>query len=203
MEKLNNDLSERAKYDYQLVLRATQFDDQQAYAEILNRYREPIYYMVYKMVRDESDAEDLTIEAFGKAFKYIKQYSPSHAFSTWLYKIATNNCIDFMRKKRAETTSLDRQFTDGDGEYYGFEVSSKDRNPEQVTINEEKKTIMRNVVKALKPGYRRLIELRYFEEYSYNEISEELELPIGTVKAQLYRAKELLSNILKDQRHSL
>ena len=92
--EVNPNLSEKGRHDYKLVLLAIK-GDQKAYAELLDRYKDAIYYMLLKMVNNKSDAEDLTIEAFGKAFKNIEQYTPNYAFSTWLFKIATNNCIDF------------------------------------------------------------------------------------------------------------
>ena len=148
------------------------------------------------MVNNASDAEDLTIEAFGKAFKNLNQYAPNYAFSTWLFKIATNNCINFIRKKKANHISLDQN--DEEHEKATHEVQASVPDPEESLINQQKATLMRSVVTKLKPRYRKLIELRYFNEFSYEEIAEELELPIGTVKAQLFRARELLFNILKN-----
>jgi RNA polymerase sigma factor (sigma-70 family) len=192
--EVSPNLSEKAQHDYTLVLRAIE-GDQKAYAELLGRYRDAIYFMLLKMVNNASDAEDLTIEAFGKAFKNIHQYTPSFAFSTWLFKIATNNCIDFIRKRRSNVISIDQSY-DGDG---GVPVSIQDTalSPEDNIINEQKIKMMRAIVAKLKPRYRKLIELRYFSEHSYEEIAEELDIPIGTVKAQLFRARELLYNILK------
>ena len=193
--EINENLSDKAKRDYMLVKKATD-GDQKAYAELLARYRDAIYYMLLKMVSNASDAEDLTIEAFGKAFKNLNQYAPNYAFSTWLFKIATNNCIDFIRKKKANHISLDHN--DDDHEKATHEVQSSVPDPEEELINQQKVMLMRNVVTKLKPRYRKLIELRYFNELSYEEIADELELPIGTVKAQLFRARELLYNILKN-----
>lgn len=200
-ELLNDNFSDRAKYDYQLVRRALEDGEEKAYAEILERYREPIYYMLLKMINSPVDAEDLTIEAFGKAFKNLKQYTPTHAFSTWLYKIATNNCIDFIRKKKMKTYSIDAEIA-GDGEKGGYKIEpvSNTLSPEEKAIKSQKIKLMRKVVTFLKPRYRTLIELRYFKEYSYQEIAEEMDLPLGTVKAQLFRAKELLYEILKDKK---
>ncbi len=153
------------------------------------------------MVNNASDAEDLTIEAFGKAFKNIDQYAPNYAFSTWLFKIATNNCIDFIRKKKANTISLDQN--DDDDDKAPTDIMAQVLDPEESLIKDQKLKLMRSIVSRLKPRYRKLIELRYFKEYSYDEISEELELPIGTVKAQLFRARELLFNILKHTTHHM
>ena len=192
--EVNTNLSEKAQRDYLLVQKANN-GDQKAYAELLDRYRDAIYYMLLKMVNNASDAEDLTIEAFGKAFKNIQQYAPNFAFSTWLFKIATNNCIDFIRKKKANHVSLDQN--DDEHEKATMDIQSPVMDPEETMINDQKIKMMRSVVDKLKPRYRKLIELRYFSELSYEEIAAELELPIGTVKAQLFRARELLYNILK------
>ena len=203
MEKLlNSNLSDKAKYDYTLVRRALDNNDEKAYAEIMARYREPIYYMLLKMIRREIDAEDLTIEAFGKAFKKLEQYEPTYAFSTWLYKIATNNCIDFIRKKKMKTLSLDAN-QEGEENSKNYEPISYTLTPEEEIIQNQKIILMHKVVDQLKPRYKALIELRYFKEYSYQEIATEMNLPLGTVKAQLFRAKELLYEILKDRRNSI
>jgi len=193
--EVNPNLSEKAKYDYKLVKLAIA-GDEKAYAELLGRYRDAIYYMLLKMVNNRSDAEDLTIEAFGKAFKNIAQYTPNYAFSTWLFKIATNNCIDFIRKKKGNLISLDQ--TSDDQENISAPLQSDTPDPEEDMIKSQRMALTRSVVEKLKPRYRTLVELRYFKEYSYEEIANELSLPIGTVKAQLFRARELLYNILKN-----
>lgn len=193
--EVNTNLSEKAQKDFLLVQLATR-GDQKAYAELMGRYRDAIYYMLLKMVNNSSDAEDLTIEAFGKAFKNIQQYTPNYAFSTWLFKIATNNCIDFIRKKKATTISLDQN--DHDEDKAPTDIMAPVLDPEETMIKGQKQIMMREIVSKLKPRYRKLIELRYFKEFSYEEIADELELPIGTVKAQLFRARELLFNILKN-----
>ncbi len=193
--ELTANLSDKAQYDYGLVLHAID-GDQKAYAELLGRYRDAIYFMLLKMVTNSSDAEDLTIEAFGKAFKNIHQYTPNYAFSTWLFKIATNNCIDFIRKKKLNNISIDHNAANEDSAPMTIPADTLD--PEENLISQQKVILLRSVVSKLKPRYRKLIELRYFHEFSYDEISEELELPIGTVKAQLFRARELLYNILKN-----
>jgi len=193
--EVNPNLSDKAQHDYYLVQKAMG-GDQRSYAELLDRYKDAIYYMLLKMVNNPSDAEDLTIEAFGKAFKNIHQYAPSFAFSTWLFKIATNNCIDFIRKKRSTPISLESP--NNDKEDASFNLQSDTLDPEEILINQQKTKMMQNLVSKLKPRYRKLIELRYFKEFSYEEIAVELDLPLGTVKAQLFRARDLLYNILKN-----
>ena len=193
--ELNPNLSLKAQKDIELVEKA-KAGDQQAYGELLGRYRDAIYFMLLKMVNNPIDAEDLTIEAFGKAFKNIDQYAPNFAFSTWLFKIATNNCIDFIRKKRASHISLDQTADGEDSLAPSSMIQSDVPDPETYMINQQKIKHMRKIVSRLKPRYRQLVELRYFKEYSYEEIAVELDIPIGTVKAQLFRARELLLNIL-------
>lgn len=195
--ELNSNLSDKAQKDIDLVEKA-QKGDQRAFAELLSKYRDAIYFMLLKMVNNPVDAEDLTIEAFGKAFKNLGQYTPNFAFSTWLFKIASNNAIDHIRKQRGSTISLDQTVDDEESLTPSSLIQSDTLDPESNMINEQKVKMMREVVSKLKPRYRTLIELRYFSEYSYEEISEHLELPLGTVKAQLFRARDLLLNILKN-----
>ncbi len=203
MEELVNKLSEKGKRDYALVRAALDHGDEKAYSKIMALYKDALYFMIRKMVRNDADAEDLTIEAFGKAFKRLEQYTPHHAFSTWLYKIATNNCIDFLRKNRAKTISLKGEYVNENGETKGYDVRDEGLTPEERTIKNQKIKLMREVVESLKPRYKRIIELRYFEEFSYDEISKEMDIPLGTVKAQLFRAKELLFEILKDRKERI
>src|SRR6201988_1445431 len=110
MEELDptEKLTTKAVYDYKLIQLALHKGDQKAYAELLSRYRESVYFMMLRMCNNKDDAEDLTIEAFGRAFKRLEQYTPNFAFSTWLFKIASNNAIDFLRnKKKSNSLSLD------------------------------------------------------------------------------------------------
>ena len=196
-KKESTHLSEKAQKDYDLVIKATKYDDQQAFSDLMDRYKDSIYFMLLKMVNNKDDAEDLTIEAFGKAFNSLKQYTPNYAFSTWLFKIATNNCIDFLRKKKKKTMSIDNSIENKDGDEITIELKSDARTPEQETIRDQKIELMRSYVNKLKPRYETLVEMRYFKEMSYEEISNELNLPLGTVKAQLFRAREFLYNLMK------
>ncbi|MFC2119270.1 RNA polymerase sigma factor [Bacteroidota bacterium] len=191
--KVNPNLSDKAQKDFQIIQRALE-GDEKAFADLMGRYRDSIYFLLLKMVNNKTDAEDLTIEAFGKAFKNIGKYSPSYAFSTWLFKIATNNCIDFMRRKKSNI-SVDNQIT-------GYDIDSTTSlqsnypGPDESLLKKEKIKFLHIVIEKLKPRYKTLIDLRYFKEYSYEEIADTLDLPLGTVKAQLFRARELLNNIL-------
>jgi len=193
--EINENFSSKAKQDILLVEKALQ-GNQKAYADLLERYRDTIYFMLLKMVRNKNDAEDLTIEAFGKAFKNLEQYTSDFAFSTWLFRIASNNCIDFLRKKRAVTVSIDENF-DTENNEYTYNIESKELNPEENFIKSQDSKRLAEIVQRMKPRYRELVELRYFKEYAYEEIAVHMNLPLGTVKAQLFRARELLYNILQ------
>jgi RNA polymerase sigma factor (sigma-70 family) len=190
--EISRGLSDKAKNDLLLVEEAKK-GNEKAFASLMNRYRDSIYFMLLKMVNNPSDAEDLTIEAFGKAFRNIDSYTPRFAFSTWLFMIATNNCIDFIRRKHATSVPLD-QWQEGIG-HTTINIQSDLPDPEETLINDQKIATLRKIVNQLKSPYREIIELRYYKEYSYEEMSNELNIPIGTVKAQLYRAKSLLYNI--------
>jgi RNA polymerase sigma factor (sigma-70 family) len=190
--EVGNGLSDKARNDLILVELARN-GNEKAFASLMNRYRDSIYFLLLKMVNNTSDAEDLTIEAFGKAFRNLDSFAPDFAFSTWLFKIATNNCIDFIRKKQASPAPIDQLQDDLDS--LTVNIQSDLPDPEETLINDQKIAVLRGIVNQLKPRYRRLIELRYYKEYSYEEIARELDLPIGTVKAQLFRAKNLLYNI--------
>jgi len=198
--EVNSNFSIKAQQDYKLVLLAIK-GNQKAYADLLVRYKDTIFFMLLKMVNNKSDAEDLTIEAFGKAFKNIHQYTPNFAFSTWLFKIATNNCIDYLRKRKADLISLDVENENSEHDSIIVDIGVLD--PEEKMIQKQKTKLMRTIVAKLKPRYRQLIELRYFDELSYEEIAEKLDLPIGTVKAQLFRARELLYNVLKNSEENI
>lgn len=193
--ELNAHLSLRAREDFALVQLAIG-GDRKAFANLFTRYKDSIYYMILKMVHNRDDAEDSTIESFGKAFSNLEKYTPDYAFSTWLFKIASNNTIDHIRKKRMDVISLD---DDNSNESMNISntVSSDTPDPEEKFIRDQRALLMREILDRLNPKYRNLIQLRYFEELSYEEIAQQLNLPLGTVKAQLFRAKELLFQVMK------
>lgn len=202
--EISPNLSDKAVYDLDLVRRAVDKKDQKAYAELMSRYRDSIYFMLLKMINNKDDADDLTIEAFGKAFHRLHQYTPNYAFSTWLFKIASNNCIDWIRKqKKKKMFSIDNPIGTQDGEEMHIELKGHGLDPSEVVIKDQKSEVMREVVSKLKPRYRTLVELRYYKEYSYEEIATELDLPLGTVKAQLFRAREFLENLLDTRKDTI
>ncbi|MEZ5013243.1 MAG: sigma-70 family RNA polymerase sigma factor [Chitinophagales bacterium] len=199
--ELNANLSDRAKEDLDLVERARS-GDQSAFTELMVRYRDSIHYMLLKMVHNRDDAEDLAIEAFGKAFLHLDKYTPDYAFSTWLFKIASNNAIDFIRKKKVQTLSLDDQ-QDAFTQIVSSNMVNNAPDPEEIFIKDQRAALLRTILQELSPKYRTLVELRYFDELSYEEIAEKQNLPLGTVKATLFRARDLLFEILKEHREKM
>ncbi len=195
--------SDKAQRDYQLVIAARDKGDQRAYADLMRYYREPIYLMLLRMTHSPVDADDLTIETFGKAFCQLSSYTPQNTFATWLFAIASNNGIDFIRKRRMQTVSLTSMSVCEEDGAYEYPIPSNDANPEEALILRQRGIMLRDVVERLKPRYRRIVKLRYFEEMSYEEIAQELKIPLGTVKIQLRRARMLLAEIIKSHKDSL
>lgn len=193
----NRNFSEKALKDFRLIDQAVINKDQQAYAELMKRYKKPVYHMILKMVRNVDDAEDLTIEAFSKAFKNLHRFKKDYTFSTWLFRIATNNAIDFIRKRKLATVSIHSSYTDDNGEAVELDVEDHNLTPQDQAIKTQRIEFMRMFVDKLPPKYQRLVKLRYFEELSYDEIAKELEAPLGTIKAQLHRARELMYDLVK------
>ena len=196
MEQMTSNLTEKGKRDLKLINRALENGDPAAYNELMKLYRDPIYFMLYEKVGDQELAKDLTIESLGKAFKKLHLYTPSYAFSTWLYTVARNHCIDYLRKNKLPTISIDKMMIDEDGKRNTFDLISKDFNPEMMMEKKQRIAILRQIVDQLKPKYRDLVKLRYFKELSYEEIAETLDVPLGTVKAQLHRSREQLFKIM-------
>jgi RNA polymerase sigma factor (sigma-70 family) len=192
--EVNAHFSANAKNDLMVVDRARE-GDQKAYAELMERYKDSIYFMSLKMVNNKDDAMDLAVDTFAKAFKNLEKFKPDFAFSTWLFRIATNNCIDFIRKKKLKTYSIE-SFSEENGNDIPFQIKSDALNPEEKSIKNQQAKELRMIIDSLPQRYRNLIILRYFDELSYLEIAEQLDLPLGTVKAQMFRARDLLSNIL-------
>ena len=187
---------ERKKRDLILINRALETGDPAAYSELMRHYRDRLYFSIYEKVGDQEISKDLTIESLGKAFKKLHLYKPDFAFSTWLFTVAKNHSIDYLRKNKLPTYSIDKLMIDDEGKQTNFDLKSKDPNPEQILMKKQRIKILRSIVNQLKPKYRDLVKLRYFKEFSYEEIAEELQLPLGTVKAQLYRSREQLFKIM-------
>lgn len=195
MEINERGFSNKALEDFDLIDKAVIEKDQQAYATLMKRYKKAVYFMILKMIRDADDAEDLTMEAFAKAFRNLERFKKDYTFSTWLFRIATNNTIDFIRKKKLKTMSLNNTLSDDSGNSVNIDVEDDDNNPQDQFIRSQRIDMVRIFVDKLPAKYRKLVQLRYFDELSYEEIAQELDKPLGTVKAQLHRSRELLYEI--------
>jgi RNA polymerase sigma-70 factor (ECF subfamily) len=154
------------------------------------------------MVRGSEEIEDLVQECFIKAFSALKSYSADYAFSTWLYKIATNHTIDFLRKKRLSTLSIDRPISTKDGEVE-YELPDLTYRPDRHIVEDQRKELIQDAIDTLPPKYHRVIVMRHQQEKSYEEIAAELDLPLGTVKAHIFRARALLYRYLRDKRETM
>ncbi len=169
---------------------------QAAFEKLMNKYYQHIYNLIYKMIFKKEDVEDLTQEAFIKAFNSLENFDRQFAFSTWLYKIATNNSIDYLRKKKLSTFSIDKEIASEDSDFK-FEIPDTEYVPDNKIIEEERKKIIDAAIESLPDKYKKVIVLRHKNEMEYEEIAEKLELPLGTVKAHIFRGRELLNKYLK------
>lgn len=172
---------------------------EQAYTELVNKYERALYYHILKMVRDKEQVEDLVQETFVKAFDNLNTYSTSYAFSTWLYRIATNHTIDYLRKKKLQTLSIDEPVKTKSGDMK-MQLPDGSAGTDRSIIKKQRKKLVHQAIAELPEKYRRVIEMRHMEEKSYQEIADVLDLPLGTVKAHIFRAREMLYKALKDKR---
>ncbi|UOG75198.1 sigma-70 family RNA polymerase sigma factor [Hymenobacter tibetensis] len=196
---VDKELSQRALRDIALI-EAALAGNSRGYEELLGSYRKSVTYLVLKMVGNSDDAEDLTQEIFTKAFRKLAHYRPDFAFSTWLFRIATNHTIDFIRRGKLQTQSLHTALTDESSKRFSLDVRDPNLNPQEVYIQQQRMQIIKQGVQSLPPKYAKPLSLRYFQELTYEEMATELKLPIGTVKAQLFRGRQMLRAVFKNSR---
>ena len=199
MEVVKADNSEsisKSERDCRLVKLIMETGNRTAYTQLMDEYFEKVYSRMLKMTSLPGDAEDLTMEAFNKAFSKLDQYTPEFAFSTWLYRIAKNNCIDYIRRNKKDNDNMVNQLEAGSG-IVAHELANQLPSPEQLMINRQETALLREIVETLHPKYKDIIKLHYFKELSCEEIAIRLDLPEGTVKVRLFRARELLHNIMR------
>lgn len=192
--------NERMERDYQLVCAARDKGSHKAYADLMAIYREPLYLLLLRMTHNTTTASDLTVDTFSKAFCQLHRYAPTGTFSSWLYSIGINTYIDHLRRRRMETVSLNSIQRDGEGDFVEYQIPSDQPDPEENMIRAERNKEVREVVAALKQPYRQIVELRYYEDLSYEQIAERLHLPIGTVKVRLLRARNLMQAIANERK---
>lgn len=196
MVKAENSLNiSKTERDYRLVRLILESGDRAAYTQLMDEYFEKVYARMLKMTGQSSDAEDLAMEAFNKAFSKLDQYTPDFAFSTWLYRIAKNNCIDYLRRNKKENENILNQQDAGIGMVVN-QLANQLPSPEQLMITRQETRLLREIVDTLHPKYKDIVIDHYFNELSCEEIATKLNLPEGTVKVRLFRARELLYNIM-------
>lgn len=183
--------------DLTLISRALE-NDQSAYQSLMKKYQRLVQNLVYKMISNKDDVEDLTQEAFIKAFNSLEKFDREYAFSTWLYKIASNNCIDYLRKKKLNTFSIDKEISQSD-EDLRFEIPDEDFKPDRDIMQNQRTIFLQKAIDSLPAKYKQVILLRHKDEMEYEEIAKALGVPIGTVKAHLFRARELLNRYLRNK----
>lgn len=181
---------------------ATARRDERAFERLVAKYRTPLTRHVRTMLRDPQAADDLVQEAFVKAFTALPSYSPDYAFSTWLYRIATNHTIDHLRRRRVLTVSIDKPVATRDGEMQ-MELPDSTYRPDRAIVADQRGALLKEAIERLPPKYHRVIVMRHQDDLSYEEIAEQLGLPLGTVKAHIFRARALLNKFLRDRRDDL
>ncbi|MEZ7497193.1 sigma-70 family RNA polymerase sigma factor [Flavobacterium sp. Arc3] len=170
--------------------------DQAAFTFLLNHYWNEVYGFMLKRVENETNAEDITIETFSKAFDKLATYNPEFQFNTWLISIAKNVHIDMLRKKKS---SLFVEITDQEDKK-AYNIADTTPSKEDELITEQNLSQLLRYIKELKPHYQEVIQLRYFQEMSYQEIANAIDEPLSNVKIKLLRAKKLLAEIIRDRR---
>lgn len=195
--------TDRMQRDYQLVCDARDRGSNKAYADLMALYREPLYLLLLRMTHNTTMATDLTVDTFSKAFCQLHRYAPTGTFSSWLFSIGVNTYIDYLRRRRMDTIPLSAMQRNNEGDFVEYQIPSGQPNPEEDMMRTERNKALREVVDALKQPYRQIVEMRYYDELSYEQIAEKLGIPIGTVKIRLLRAKNLMQSIAKTKRGAL
>ena len=164
--------------------------DQKAFNDLLNMYWKDVYRFQLNKCRDEEEAEDITIKSFAKAFDKIQTFDDNYQFKTWLFTISSNLYIDHLRRKKANTVSINRHQPEI------HRIVDEDPSPADKLIQEQNLAQLKAYIHQLKPHYQEVINLRFFQELSYKEISEKLDEPMNNIKVKLLRAKKLLAEII-------
>lgn len=188
----NNDKINEIEFEY---VRKVLEGDTHSFQYLQKKYYKLILNLIRKMIKDEDDVDDLTQETFIKAYKALSSFQFGFSFSAWLYRIASNTCIDFLRKKRFPTISLS-QTVAGNDEEYEIEIEDQTYIPDLNVMNEERRAALYKAIDSLPENYKIIIKLRHEEELDYKDISERLDMPLGTVKAHLFRARKILYDAL-------
>jgi len=197
LEKRIKDIKsqESQQEDFDAIRRAID-GESGAYTFLQKKYKKIVLTLIRRMIKDEDDVDDLVQETFIKAFSALNTFQYGYSFSSWIYRIASNNCIDFLRKKRFTMVSISSQYDDSD-EDHEIEIKDNSYQPDINLMHDEKKQLLLDAIEKLPENYREIIKMRHEEDMDYKEISDKLNLPLGTVKAHLFRARKILFEELK------
>jgi len=184
------------------LIRRCKRGEEAAFQEVLQRYRGPVYNLCWRMARNDEDARDLTQEVFIKVFSLLDRYDEQYAFSSWLFRIATNHCIDHLRRQRLRFLSVER---DGGLDEDEAEMQIPDTGPEPDVVLQRREALekLEEVIAELPPHYRVITLLRHDQQLSYEEIAESLQLPLGTVKARIHRARNMIQQLLAARNYEI
>lgn len=196
MEIDKNKAKLAAKAEIFLLVQQAKKGDELAFGQLMKRYRLSVYYLILRMVKNEDDAEDLTIEVFSKVYFNLDMYAETHSFSTWLFKIASNHSIDFLRKKKNKQRPINIDQPLNEETNWYFELASNDPNPETLMMIKQKENAIKEIIELLPEEIRIVIKMRVFDEMPYKEIASTLGIAIGTIKARLFRGRNMLSNLI-------
>jgi RNA polymerase sigma-70 factor (ECF subfamily) len=171
--------------------------DRGAFAELLELYKDKIYHLAYRMLNNKHEAEDAVQETFLRVYTNLHRYDEQQKFSTWIFRIATNHCIDRLRKRKHSAYSLDAEMPDGEGnDYYSMLPGNEDTPEKQIVLSETQQQI-RKAIDGLPEKYKSVVILRYLQDMSLQEISDVLDMPVTTVKTRVHRGREYLRKKLE------
>ncbi|HPD34273.1 MAG TPA: RNA polymerase sigma factor [Bacteroidota bacterium] len=193
--KEKKDNEEINREDRQIVARILD-GNKNEFSKIERRYGTLIYSLLRKMVHNSEDAKDLTQETFIKIYNNLASYNPIYPFSSWILKISSNTCIDFLRKKKIDTIPLEKQDDDNENDIY-LQIPDTTSIPDKTLINKEKIQNLNKLIDMLPETYQKIIKLRFEDDLNYIEISETLNIPLGTVKTLIFRARKMLEILAK------
>ncbi len=178
------------------LVKRTLLNDEEAFAQLVNLYKKRIYQMIYNKIPNKVDVEDLTQEVFFRVYRSLKKFDQKRKFSTWIYTITNNLCIDYLRKRRLQAVSLDAPLFPSQKKEMYLEIPDEEFAPEQVFQKNKEQVEVLKAIENLQEPYGLVLKLRHFKGYSYEEIGEILDLPLGTIKSRIYRARKELKKIL-------
>lgn len=196
-DKIGN--NEKQNDDF-IAVRQVLDGNKSAFQFLQNRHSKIVASLIRKMIKNEDDVDDLVQETFIKAYNALNTFQFEYTFSAWLYRIASNNCIDFLRKKRFPTISLDKPIQSDDDDLY-IEIEDSTTYADTDLMKDERMQVLHNAIDSLPENYRQIIKLRHEDELDYTDIAKKLDLPLGTVKAHLFRARKILYTALKNKQY--